>query len=377
MKPKVLAYHLPGFHRIPENDEWHGEGFTEWVTTKKGEVYSKYQYQPKVPLNHNYYDLSKIDDIKWQCEIARKHGVDGFCFYHYWFGGKKIFEKPSELLLNSKDMEIEYCFAWANEEWRNTWTDKLDNPPLLLGQDYSNLNDWKKHFEYLLEFFNDERYIKIDNKPVFLIYHLEQIPNYELRFNEWNEMAIRSGFAGIHLVQMVSGDLTRQIKTDVINAKVDFEPVRSLASKEKYALKPWRIRRTLYDKLVKKNILHEFIFDIVDYSSFWKSILEKKYLKEEDYYYSGFINWDSTPRKGKRAWFMKGATPKLFEYFFGKVYNNTIKEKKPLIFLFAWNEWGEGAYLEPDERFGYGYLEAIRNVIIKENMENNEGVTHD
>ena len=300
MKPKILAYHLPAYHRIPENDRWHGEGFTEWVTTKKGIKYSKYQSQPRVPLNNRYYDLSRIEDIRWQCELARKYNIDGFCFYHYWFNGKKIFEKPAELLLANKDIDIDYCFAWANEEWRNTWTDKLGEPELLLAQNYDDLDDWKVHFDYLLNFFKDNRYIKIDNKPVFLIYHIESIPESTQRFNEWNELAKKNGFNGIYLVQMVSSDTTREICSTVINAKVDFEPVRSLASHEKYAIRPWRIRRTLYDKLVKRTLLHKYIFDEVDYSKFCKSLLKKSYLNNKNYFYSAVVDWDSKPKKGKR-----------------------------------------------------------------------------
>ena len=363
MKPKILAYHLPAYHRIPENDKWHGEGFTEWVTTKKGIEFSKYQHQPRVPLNNKYYDLSKIDDIEWQCALAKKYGIDGFCFYHYWFNGKKIFEKPTEMLLKNKGIDIEYCFAWANEEWKNTWTDKLGEPELLLAQNYDNLEDWKIHFNYLLQFFKDERYIKIDNKPVFLIYHIEHIPEHDKRFDEWNMLAKENGFNGIHLVQMVNSDATRQIKTNVINAQVDFEPVRSLASHEKYAIRPWRIRRTVYDKLVKRNPLHNYIFDEVDYRRFCDSLLQKGYLKNENYYYSAVVDWDNTPRKGKRGWFMKKSSPERFQAYMRKIYKKTIEEQKPLMFVFAWNEWGEGAYLEPDVRNKYGYLEAVKRVV--------------
>lgn len=366
MRPKVLAYHLPGYHRIPENDKWHGEGFTEWITTKKGVEFSKYQHQPRVPLDNNYYDLSKVDDIRWQCKIAKEHGVDGFCFYHYWFGGKKIFETPTELLLENKDIDIDYCFAWANEEWRNTWTESLDTPELLLGQSYDDLDDWKNHFYYVMKFFNDERYIKIDNKPVFMIYHIENIPDADKRFEEWKQMAIESGFNGIYLIQMVSSDQTRIFKSKVIDAQVDFEPVRSLASKEKYAISPWRIRRTVYSKLVKKNFLYKYIYDIVDYKNFYQSILKKDYIAGNgSYFYSGVVDWDSTPRKGKRAWFMKGATPDLFKQYFSKIYQKTVAEGKPFVFLFAWNEWGEGSYLEPDTKNEYRYLEAIKEIILK------------
>lgn len=363
MKPKILAYHLPAYHRIPENDKWHGEGFTEWVTTKKGVEFSKNQHQPRIPLNKKYYNLSNIEDLKWQCEIARKYGVDGFCFYHYWFNGKKIFEKPTEQLLKEKNIGIDYCFAWANEEWRNTWSDKLDEPELLLAQDYDNLQDWKNHFDYLLQFFKDDRYIKVDNKPIFLIYHIEDIPEYDKRFSEWNKLAIENGFNGIYLIQMVNNDMSRKLVTNVVDAKVDFEPVRSLASHEKYAIRPWRIRRTFYDKFVKRNLLHNYIFDVVNYNKFCNSLLKKEYTKDKNYYYSAVVDWDNTPRKGKRGWFIKNSTPKSFYEYMKKIYKKTLEEEKQFIFVFAWNEWGEGAYLEPDTRNEYKYLESIDKVV--------------
>lgn len=181
-------------------------------------------------------------------------------------------------------------------------------------------------------------------------------------------LAKENGFDGIHLVQMVNSDATRQINTDVINAQVDFEPVRSLASHEKYAIRPWRIRRTIYDKLVRRNFLHNFIFDEIDYRRFCNSLLQKEYLNNINYYHSAVVNWDNTPRKGKRGWFMKKSSPEIFQAYMRKVYKKTVEEQKPLMFIFAWNEWGEGAYLEPDTRNKYGYLEAIKKVIEKKDI---------
>lgn len=367
MKPKILAYHLPGYHRIPENDKWHGEGFTEWVTTKKGKALSKLQHQPRIPLNNNYYNLSKIEDLKWQCELARKYNVDGFCFYHYWFDGKLIFEKPTELLLENTDINIDFCFAWANEEWRNTWTEQLDEPELLLAQNYESDQDWDLHFDYLLRFFYDNRYIKKDNKPVLMIYRIENIPNYVNRFEKWNDMAKKAGFAGLYIIQMINNDNSGSLNSTVINSKVDFEPVKTFATKQKYALSRWRFRESLYNKLIKKNNLCNYIFNSVDYNGFYKSLLNKKYVKDKNYYYSAVVDWDNTARKGKRGWFMKNVSPTLFKKYFEIIYKKTINEHKEYLFIFAWNEWGEGAYLEPDTVNKYAYLEKIKEIV-----DNNE-----
>lgn len=363
MKPKILAYHLPAYHRIPENDKWHGEGFTEWVTTKKGIAFSKDQYQPRVPLDANYYNLSNIDDLAWECQLAKKYGVDGFCFYHYWFDGKLIFEKPTEMLLDRKDINIDFCFAWANEEWRNTWTEKLDEPELLLAQNYESDKDWDDHFKYLLRFFKDERYIKIDNKPVLMIYRIEKIPNYEQRFLKWIDLAKEEGLDGLYIIQMINNDFSRDIKSPIIDSKVDFEPVKTFASREKYAFSKWRFREALYNKLVRRTFLFNHIFNSVDYAGFCKSLLRKKYTCNANYYYSAVVDWDNTARKGKRGWFMKKSSPLIFKRYIQKIYSLTCKENKEFIFIFAWNEWGEGAYLEPDTRNKYGYLEAVKKVV--------------
>lgn len=368
MKPKILAYHLPAYHRIPENDKWHGEGFTEWVTTKKGIAFSGKQYQPRVPLDENYYNLSNIEDLAWECKLARSYGVDGFCFYHYWFNGKLIFEKPTEMLLRRKDIDIDFCFAWANEEWRNTWTENLDEPELLLAQSYESDDDWKKHFYYLLNFFKDERYIKIDNKPVLMVYRIDDIPEYEQRFRKWVDLSKKEGFEGLFIVQMINNDSSEKIVSNIVDRKVDFEPVKTFSSKEKYTFSKWRFRETLYNKLVRKNYLFNYIFNVVDYKGFCKSLLKKKYTNSDDYYYSAVVDWDNTARKGKHGWFMKNSSPNVFKNYLKKIYYLTYKEKKEFIFIFAWNEWGEGAYLEPDTRFQYGYLEKIKEVV-----ENNEG----
>lgn len=363
MKPKVLAYYLPAYHRIPENDKWHGEGFTEWVTTKKGKKIVKWQNQPREPLNDNYYNLSKIEDIKWQCELAKKYGVDGFCFYHYWFDGKKIFEKPGEILLNDKTIDINYCFAWANEEWRNTWNDKLDTAELLLAQNYDDPEDWNNHFDYLLKFFQDDRYIKLDNKPVFMIYHIENIVDYEDKFNRWNELARENGFNGIYLLQMVNNDASVNLKSTLISGKVDFEPNKTFNTKKLYALSMWRLRRVIYNKIIKRSFLYQYFFDIVNYDGFYNTIFKKEYLTKPNYFYSAVVDWDNTARKGKRGWIFKGATPLKFGKYFKDIYRKTIDENKSLVFIFAWNEWGEGAYLEPDTVNKYGYLEQIKEIV--------------
>lgn len=361
MKPLVLAYYLPAYHRIPENDKWYGEGFTEWTTTKKGVKFRSWQYQPRVPYKDNYYDLSDISVMREHAILAQKNNIDGFVFYHYWFNGKKILEKPVENLLKEKTIKIKYCLAWCNEEWRNTWNDKKGNFELLIEQRYDNPDDWENHFNYMLDFFLDDRYIKIDNKPVLMIYRIDKIPNYSYEITKWNELAKKYGFDGVYVIQMINGDFGAKINDEVISAKVDFEPNKSGFTHEKYAHNFWRFKRFIYNRFIKNTFLYKYILDVVNYKSFTKSIMKKKL--PQNYFYSCFTDWDNTARKGKRGLIFKGSTPLLFKEFFRDTYSKSVIEKKPFVFIFAWNEWGEGAYLEPDNKFEYGYINSIKSVI--------------
>jgi len=165
---KVVALYLPQFHTIPENDTWWGEGFTEWVNIKKAIPLFENHHQPRMPLQDNYYNLADPDVMRWQASIAKEHGVYGFCFYHYWFDGKLLLQKPIENFLENKDIDIHFCISWANEHWTDQWVSEKWN--VLIEQRYGERDEWKVHFDYLLPYFKDDRYIKVDEKPVFVIY---------------------------------------------------------------------------------------------------------------------------------------------------------------------------------------------------------------
>lgn len=176
-------------------------------------------------------------------------------------------------------------------------------------------------------------------------------------------MAKEAGFNGIYLIQMVNNDESVKIESCVVDAKVDFEPNKTLSTRNAYAVSLWRIRRFIYNKFVKKNKLYQYFYDVVNYKSFCSTLLRKKYVRSANYFYSMVVDWDNTARKQKRGWIMKNSSPSLFAKYFKRVYLNSIKENKPFIFIFAWNEWGEGAYLEPDTRNQYGYLEKIKEIV--------------
>ena len=175
---KIIPFYLPQFHTIPENDEWWGEGFTEWTNVKKAKPLFEGHDQPRIPLNNNYYNLMD-DNVKiWQAKLAKEYGIFGFCYYHYWFkGGRQLLEKPAEQMLKNKEIDIPFCFCWANENWSKNWDG--GNREVIMEQDYGSQEDWEKHFRYFVRFFRDERYITVHGKPLLIIYKPEQITDLQ------------------------------------------------------------------------------------------------------------------------------------------------------------------------------------------------------
>lgn len=197
---RILALYLPQFHSIPENDKWWGRGYTEWTAVKNAPPLFANHYQPRIPLDNNYYDLSDNSGKTWfwQAELARKFGIYGFCIYHYWFEGKQLLERPMEILRDHKEIDINYCICWANETWSRNWY--AQERTVLVEQRYGDESAWIKHFEYLNTFFRDKRYIKIDNKPVINIYHSQEITCFKEMLECWNRLAIQEGYAGVYIV---------------------------------------------------------------------------------------------------------------------------------------------------------------------------------
>lgn len=343
MDTKLIAFYLPQFHQIKENDEWWGEGFTEWTNVKKSKSLYKGHNQPRVPLNKNYYDLSKKETLEKQSYLAKKYGVHGFCFYHYYFNGKKLLEKPVEILLENEDIDLNYCFSWANEPWTRSWDGKTKN--ILMSQSYGKEREWKEHFEYLLPFFKDERYLKKENKPIFLIYRTNNIPNCEEMINYWNQLAIINGFDGIFLIETLN---SFQKKPSLIssNGVVEFEPMLTM----RHYLKPI----TQLKRLLRKKI---GLLDTVDYNEVWERIIKRNINYSKECYLGAFVGWDNTPRKGKKGLVIENSTPEKF----GKYLKNQLdKSTTEFIFVNAWNEWAEGAYLEEDQLNKNLYLKEIQ-----------------
>lgn len=366
MKSKLLTIYLPQFHRIPENDKWWGEGFTEWTNVKRGKPLYHRHYQPREPLNDNYYDLSNLSVLEEHTRLARKSGIDGFCFYHYYFNGKKLLEKPIENYRNNSKEYFPYCLIWANQTWSRTWYRTKIGSRILLKQEYGNKEDWIKHFYYLLDFFNDERYIKIDEKPIYIIYLPQDIPCRKVMFSLWNKLAKENGFKGLYLIAMDTF-APNDTKEDLYDAYMNFEPLHALKNDKSYRKKLFLLKEKLLNitnyhsnKWIKRLLLR----DMYTYSFLSRRIyyLTKKN-PEKKTFIGVFSGWDNTSRKDEEGWIARGSTPKKFGRNLRTAIKRSEERGNEFVFINAWNEWSEGAYIEPDKKYGYAYLNEVKKAV--------------
>ena len=360
---KIIAFYLPQFYSFPENDKWWGKGFTEWTNTRKAIAQFKGHYQPRVPFNKNYYNLTEKKNIEWQVKLAKENGVYGFCFYHYWFkGGKQLLEKPVELFLNNADLDIPFCLSWANEPWTRSWDGA--NKAVIMPQEYGEESEWKQHFEYLLPYFKDKRYLRIDGKPVFVFYRPEIFPELDKMIRFWNTLAKNSGFEG--LTWMIQGpqwcaDVSND--SELIDYKIMYEPGFTGNISDKDVGFSFLMSR-YFTKIRRKLDPHNNI-NKMSYRAYAKNIINR--IPPSEKYIPGFFpDWDNTARRGSDANVFLGSTPDVFRENLIKLIERTKEDyKKDIIFINAWNEWAEGCYLEPDEKFGDGYLRAIKDALIE------------
>lgn len=380
---KTIAFYLPQFHEIPENNQWWGEGFTEWTNVKKSVPLYPGHEQPRKPLDNNYYDLSDKKTMEWQAKLAKEYGVYGFCFYHYWFGEKMLLEKPAENLLQWKDIDIHFCFSWANQTWKRTWgacegndwvydrnakpendinenSNENEKKGILLEQTYGDEKEWTKHFEYLLPFFQDKRYIKKENKPIFLIYRPTEMKHMSKMFRLWTKLSREHGFDGIYLI-------TTNVDhngSKYVDAVVQYEPMYTMAQKKERYIKV----HDLWEEGLKKKDSHVLPY-LYNFDQLWRCILKRKISKRNKTYLGAFVGFDASPRRGAEAKVIYGATPSKFAKYLRELIKKSEDLNNDMIFLTAWNEWGEGAYLEPDEKYKYGYLEAIQKCIKQDKQD--------
>ncbi|KIA88525.1 glycosyltransferase WbsX family protein [Kaistella jeonii] len=352
-KIKFLAYYLPQFHEIPENDRWWGKGFTEWTNVKKAKPLFKGHQQPIEPGELGYYDLLHTPDIqKNQAKLAKEYGLQGFIYYQYWFGnGKMLLEKPAENMLKDKSIDMPFCFCWANETWKGIWHG-LDNPDTLIEQTYPGEKDYINYFNYLLPFFKDERYIRIDEKPLFVIYDSVALPAGFIEL--FQNLALRNNLKGIYFMASNRGHNSYDYQAKGFEAKISGD-YNVLLDKELFKIKnPAFINRIV--KKLRKNSNRPMI---LDYENFFKKL---HYTNSNVETFPMILpNWDNTPRSKYKGFVFANSSPILFKKEIQKaikfVAAQSFKEK--FVVIKSWNEWAEGNYIEPDEKEGNGFLEAL------------------
>lgn len=368
MKTKVFAAYLPQYHETEDNNKFWGLGYTDWVGVRNAKPQFDGHKQPKVPLNENYYDLTNYESIIWQANLAKEYGIDGFNIYHYWFkDGKQELQKPAEILLQHKEININFFFTWDNASWRRTWGNIQGNDwapafdknmsksgsATLVEFQYGEEPQWKAHFEYLLQFFKDERYYKIDGKPVFMFIGRSEPDKLLAMGMYWNKLAKEAGFEGMYLATKKKNFFSKPI----FDADFSYEPETSAWGKRR------AIEKRIADCLGIKTKRDEPVKYIYNYGKVWEQIIKRARNCKSSEICGCFVKYDDTPRRGKDAMIITEDSPVLFEKYFKEFYAIMCKKNTPFVLMTAWNEWGEGAYLEPDVEDKYGYLESLKRVI--------------
>ena len=358
-RAKVIAFHLPQFHPTPENDEWWGKGFTEWTNVAKAKPLFPGHYQPHIPADLGFYDLRLPEARHAQAELAKEYGIEGFCYYHYWFGdGRRILERPVDEILSSGEPNFPFCLCWANHSWSSSSWQGTNTT--FIEQIYPGWDDYAAHFEWLIKAFNDNRYLKIDGKPIFVIYEPDDIPEVHKVMNFWRDCAVKAGLPGLYLIGVSHRNENWDPRERGLDASVMQAlparngriPRRYLATKLKLALKGNKHKLTIWDyEDILGILLRDNVVDWPDYPLV-------------------LPNWDNTPRTGMRGLVFHNASPELFRRHLHQAIER-VADRKPeeaIVFLKAWNEWAEGNYVEPDQKWGRAWLEVIRDEVSNPNL---------
>lgn len=359
LKARVLAYYLPQFHPIPENDEWWGKGFTEWTNVGKAKPLFPGHYQPRVPADLGYYDLRLPETREAQAEMAREYGVEGFVYWHYWFGnGRQMLERPINEVISSGKPDFPFALAWANDSWGNSFHGQIKGGKVLIEQTYPGRDDYIMHFNYVLPAFKDKRYITLDGRPIFIIYKPKHIPNTKEFIDLWQELAIQNGLPKIYFIGIANTLYDHIDAAETLKLYQDWgiEGMNVINVFENKHTFWYKVKKRIWMKWLKKPDIRKYDIDLM-----------KGDLDDNDVVYPTiYPNWDHTPRTGHRGICVVGSTPDKWEsaikMMLERIQNKPLEHK--LLFVKSWNEWAEGNYLEPDIKWGRMYLEKLKNQII-------------
>jgi lipopolysaccharide biosynthesis protein len=351
---QVVAIYLPQYHPIPENDEWWGKGFTEWFNVVKSKPRFRAHYQPHLPADLGFYDL-RLDEVRQaQEQLAVRNGINAFCYYHYWFNGKRLLEKPIEMKLKNSDLTLPFMLCWANENWTRAWDG--GESQILIKQEYS-LEDDRHHFQELARYFSDSRYMKVDGKPVFLIYRPKLFPNIRETIEIWREEAMAYGFPGIHIGYVQSWGVFDPPQDMGFDFAIEFHPF----SKKKTDIVSKKSFISRLSTLFNARMVRQNGDMLMDYWTYVESQMVKNYKSNVS---PGITPmWDNSARRAKNALIWVNSTPEVYKKWLDFI----LKEypwgasKEKMLFINAWNEWAEGNHLEPCTKWGSSYLEATKS----------------
>lgn len=380
-KARVIAFYLPQFHPIPENDKWWGKGFTEWTNVAKAKPLFRGHYQPHIPADLGFYDLRLKEVREAQAQLAREGCIEGFCYWHYWFGnGKMLLERPFQEVLKSGAPDYPFCLGWANHDWgTGTWQNEKGSykSQIIMKQEYLGESDYKQHFEYVLPAFKDARYIRVDNKPLFYIFAPKNIPDVKTFIECWQKLAVESGLDGIYFVgSCQSYQPLLEKKSDIVKKRIGITPltyynelfeqgfdgVNSRGENLAYFKSVGSL--TLMKRQILKRLFHKGSLTICNQKDINRHLFNE-YEEIENIYPTVIPNFDRSPRAGKRAVIWKNSSPEVFKEQIKdalKLVDGRPDEHK-IIFLQSWNEWGEGNHVEPDLKFGHGYLDSLKELL--------------
>jgi hypothetical protein len=353
MFPKVIAFYLPQFHPIPENNEWWGRGFTEWTNVVKAKPLFAGHNQPHLPADLGFYDLRLAETRAEQAEMAQAFGVHGFCYYHYWFNGKRLLDRPVSEIVQSGSPSFPFCLCWANENWTRRW-DGHENE-VLIAQNYSEEDDLA-HIRSLVKTLSDSRYIRVKGVPILLVYQSELMPDSQRTTDCWRREAERAGLGGLYLVRVERFNELNPLSVG-FDASVEFQPFAPSGSERIRRFRWWRRRRLGTQETVFRD--HK-IFS-------YASMVSRSIARTRPGYpliRSVTPSWDNSARRSQGAMIFHGSSPRLFESWVSALSTQMTQSasdaSNSLLFVNAWNEWAEGNHMEPCQQWGRAYLEALK-----------------
>lgn len=361
---RLLAFYLPQFHPIPENDRWWGRGFTEWTNVARAKPLFRGHAQPHLPADLGFYDLRVPEVREAQAELARSHGIFGFCYYHYWFQGRRLLNRPFDEVLMSGKPNFPFCLCWANENWTRAWDGK--DREILLPQQHS-FSDDQAHIKHLLSVFEDPRYIRIDGRPLFLVYRTELLPDPGRTADIWRKEARTAGIGELFLARVESSVRNCDPKAMGFDAAVEFAPDWGVLPTPLFRRKRWELLARLQARFGGFGLIPSAY---VRHRVYRYDNLMREMLSKPEVPYRRFRcvtpRWDNSPRRPKDSVIFRDSTPDAYERWLRETIRSTLgsfQGDERLVFVNAWNEWAEGNHLEPDVATGRSYLEATARAV--------------